>query len=130
MSAPTCSSNRSSSAIERKGDLDVQLVGELGPHTSCRLARRAGAERVALEQDDIGDAELGQVPGRARAHGASTDHYHLGGVDRHGAHSASPPELSIGLGRLGRARWACVLESSPRLGAFSSPARRASSAAT
>ena len=24
-----------------QGDLDVQLVGELGPHTSCRLARRA-----------------------------------------------------------------------------------------
>ena len=36
-------------------------------------ARRTGRERVALEQDDVVDAELAQVPGDARAHRAAAD---------------------------------------------------------
>ena len=37
-------------------DADVQLVGELRADPAGGLARRAGRERLALEQDDVGDA--------------------------------------------------------------------------
>ena len=39
-------------------DPDVQLVRELRADAACGAARRTGRERVALEQDDVGDAEL------------------------------------------------------------------------
>ena len=39
--------------------------------------RRPGRERVALEQHDVGDAELAQVPRDARAHRAAADDHDL-----------------------------------------------------
>ena len=55
-------------------DPHVELVRELGANAAGRLARGARGERVSLEQDDVGDAELGEVPDRARPDGASADH--------------------------------------------------------
>jgi hypothetical protein len=54
-------------------DADVQLVGELRADAACRLARRAGRERVALEEDDVVDAEAAEVEGGGGAQGAATD---------------------------------------------------------
>jgi hypothetical protein len=68
-------------ALERsQRDADVQLVRELKPDTARGAAGRAGCERRALEQDDIGDAELGQVEGDARADGAAAHHDDLGSL--------------------------------------------------
>jgi hypothetical protein len=44
-------------------DADVQLIGELRADAAGGLARRAGGERVALEQYDLADAELAEVEG-------------------------------------------------------------------
>ena len=64
-------------------DLDVQLVRELGADAAGGLARRAARQRVLLEQDDVGDALLGEVVGGARAHGAAADDHDLGRLGRH-----------------------------------------------
>jgi hypothetical protein len=39
-----------------QGDADVELVRELGPDPTRRLARRAAPERVLLAENDVGDA--------------------------------------------------------------------------
>jgi hypothetical protein len=54
-------------------DPDVQLVRELCADTARRLARRAGCERVALEEDDVDDAEPAEMEGGGGAQGAATD---------------------------------------------------------
>src|SRR5581483_2113539 len=61
-----------------QGDADVQLVRELRADAARRLARRAGRKRVALEQDDVFDAEPAQVEGGGGAEGAATDDYDVG----------------------------------------------------
>ena len=67
--------------VERaERDADVQLVGELRPEAAGRLARGAGREHVSLDQHDVFDPELAEVPGDTRPHGASTNHNHLGRV--------------------------------------------------
>ena len=60
-------------------DPDVQLVGELRPDPAGRPRGRPGRERVALEQHDVGDAELAQVPRDARSHRAAADDHYLVG---------------------------------------------------
>ena len=42
-------------------------------------AGRPGRERVALEQHDVGDAELAQMPRDARSHRAAADDHYLAG---------------------------------------------------
>ena len=45
--------------VERaERDPDVELIGELRADPAGRAARRAGGERVALEQNDVGNPEL------------------------------------------------------------------------
>src|SRR4029453_6723056 len=58
-------------------DADVDLVGELGPDSARRLARRPASERLPLAEDDVGHAELGEVEGRARPHGTAPDDHDL-----------------------------------------------------
>jgi hypothetical protein len=60
-------------AQRAQGDADVQLVRELRADPARRLARRARRERVALEEDDVGDAEPPQVVRGGGAEGAATD---------------------------------------------------------
>ena len=64
-------------------DPDVELVGELRSDAPCRLARRAAGERVALDEDDVGDPQLREVVRGARTHGATADDYHLCRFLRH-----------------------------------------------
>ena len=59
-------------------DPDVQLVRELRADASGRLARRARPERLALEQDRVAAAGLGEVVEGARAHHSAADHDDLG----------------------------------------------------
>ena len=52
--------------------LDVGGVGELVAEAAGVLAGRSGSQlRLALEQDDVGDAALGEVPGDAASHAAA-----------------------------------------------------------
>ena len=59
---------------------DVELVRELCADAACGLARRAAPERLLLEQDDVGDALLGQVVRDARPHGAAADDHDVCGL--------------------------------------------------
>ena len=58
-------------------DAHVQLVRELGPDASGRLARGARGELVPLEEDDVRYAEGGEVVGDARAHDSAADDHDL-----------------------------------------------------
>jgi hypothetical protein len=61
--------------VERaQRNADVQLVRELCADSARRFARRAGRERVPLEQYDVGDPEPSQVEGGGGAQGAATDY--------------------------------------------------------
>jgi hypothetical protein len=71
--------------VERaQRDADVQLVRELRADSPRGFARRAGRERVSLEQDDVGYAEPSQVKGGGGAQGAATDDDYLRGVSECG----------------------------------------------
>ena len=59
-------------------DADVQLVRELGADAARRLARRPGGERVALDEDNLVDAEPPQMKGGGGAEGAATDDHDVG----------------------------------------------------
>src|SRR4029450_4941624 len=61
-----------------RAELDVEGVGELGPHPAGGLAGGAGGQLVALDQQHLPDAGLGQVEGDAGAHHAAADHDHVG----------------------------------------------------
>ena len=53
---------------------DIGFVRELMPDAAGVAPGRSGAElRFALEQHDVGDAELRQMPGDARAHASAAD---------------------------------------------------------
>ena len=60
-----------------KPDRDVQRIRELRPDSSRRAARRAGRERVALEEAHV-DPFLREVERDAGADGAASDDHHFG----------------------------------------------------
>ena len=64
-----------------EADGDVERVRELRPDAARGAARRAGRERVALEQAYV-DSGLREVEGDARAGRASADHDDLGSLHR------------------------------------------------
>ena len=99
--------------VERpQRDADVQLVRELRADAARRLARRAGRERVPLEQHDVGYAEPPQVEGGGGAEGAATDDDDIRcvsecgrGASRTNASRRSPPPahltmISCSIGKL------------------------------
>ena len=71
MSAPV--SSRIFDVERAQGDPDVQLVGELGADAAGRLARRSGAERVALDEHDVFDAVPAQVERRSGSERPAAD---------------------------------------------------------
>ena len=56
--------------------LDVELVGELGPDAAGGPHGGAAGELVALEQDHVARARLGEVEGGAGADHAAADDHH------------------------------------------------------
>jgi hypothetical protein len=56
-----------------KRDANVQLVRELRADPACGLARRARCERVALEKNDVRDAETAEMKRGGGADGAAAD---------------------------------------------------------
>jgi hypothetical protein len=81
--------------VERaERDADVQLVGELRADAARRLARRARRQRVALQQDDVVDAEPAEMEGGGGAEGAATDYDDVGRVT--GRRCRSFPAASTG----------------------------------
>ena len=54
-----------------RAELHVERVGELRAHATRGLAGRAGAERVALDQQHVPHARLGEMEGDADAHDAA-----------------------------------------------------------
>ena len=61
-----------------QADRDVERVGELRAHASCRAARRAARELVALDEADV-DSGLGQVERDARPDDPAADDHDVGG---------------------------------------------------
>ncbi len=73
------------------GELDVQAVGELPADAADRLARRAGCEVGALDEDEV-DTGLGKVKGDAGADDAASDDDDLGAFGKR-VHVASRLQL-------------------------------------
>ena len=69
-----------------EGELDLHPRGELHADAARRLARRAGADRVALEHHHVPGAAPAELVGDAGADGAGPDDHDVGAARKRGAH--------------------------------------------
>ena len=71
-----------------EGELDLHARGELHADAARRLARRAGANGVALEHHHVARSAPAELVGDAGADGAGPDDHDIGAARERGAHRA------------------------------------------
>ena len=75
---------------------DVDLVGELQPHSAGRLRGRTARQLIRLEQQHVGQTGFSEMERRAGAHHTPTDDHHFGTIRNQsiGRHTVSECDRS------------------------------------